>query len=652
MGGDHSSVVLSEPAKPGESKIICPPNYYKIPQTLKNGLYQDFPEGITMYHLFEETYRKYPNLDLYGKRVYSNGQWQERYEYVTRKQFRELRDSVGSFLIQNGFGNNDHIGILSYNRIEWVATQQACFAYGCIPVPIYDTFGPENVAYIINHANIEIIFAVSTKLKDLLQIKPDIVKIIVVFDNEEYPYDESDYSFLLDRVNCKIVKWDEIIKITERYPHKPPTSDTPAAIMYTSGTTGYPKGCIVTHGNFIGSASSLINIYPFTEKDLFLSFLPLAHVFEQVIHFIAIHTQIKIAFYSGSITRLIEEVKIVKPTIFASVARVFERIYDGMQKKLDKLPFLTKLAFNSSYSIKSYLTRKFGIQHVPIIDSVFNKINETAVGGCMKIFVCGGSAISVEIQHFLRIALNISFMQGYGLTETASGVSCQFHNDTMDGNVGVLLNCVQAKLKDLPDMGYYGENFEGELYVKGKTVFQGYYKDEEKTKEVLDEEGWFKTGDIFKLTNTGQLQIIGRAKELVKLSQGEYVSLAKLTKSYVDVKYVNQIYVHADLHSRFLVAVVVLDKNQIGYEKVTPDQMLKLLEDKAIEMQFNGYERIGNVFLTTEEFSPQNGLLTPSLKLAMYKIAKRYDFEIKRMLPLNRLAQISDRHQRSDSCGC
>lgn len=175
--------------------------------------------------------------------------------------------------------------------------------------------------------------------------------------------------------------------------------------------------------NFIGSASSLINIYPFTEKDLFLSFLPLAHVFEQVIHFIAIHTQIKIAFYSGSITRLIEEVKIVKPTIFASVARVFERIYDGMQKKLDKLPFLTKLAFNSSYSIKSYLTRKFGIQHVPIIDSVFNKINETAVGGCMKIL--------------------FAVVQQYQLNSTFSEncIEYQFH-----ARLWTHRNCIRSKL--------------------------------------------------------------------------------------------------------------------------------------------------------------------------------------------------------------
>ena len=299
------------------------------------------------------------------------------------------------------------------------------------------------------------------------------------------------------------------------------------------------------------------------------------------------HTNIRVGFYSGNISRLIEEIKILKPTLLVSVARVFERVYEAMQAQISKKPFLTRMAFNTAFSVKSFFTRNFGIQHVPLLDNVFGGINSAAVGGNMKLFICGGSALSVEIQHFLRIALNVAFVQGYGLTETASGVTVQKYTDTLDGNVGVLLHCVQGKMKDLPDMGYYAKNFEGELYVKGATLFKGYYHDDEKTKEVFDEDGWFKTGDIFRLTKTGQFQIIGRAKELVKLSQGEYISLAKLTKTYVDTKFVNQIYVHAGMESRFLVAVVVLDTKQPGYDKVTVDEMLQLLKEKADEMQLN-----------------------------------------------------------------
>lgn len=642
MGSDQSSTILNDqPVKPGETPIIYSPNYKKVSQTLKDGLYEDFPEGVTMYHLFEDSLKKYPKCDIYGKRVYSDGKWQDRFEFINRLQFRELRDCVGSYLIQNNFKPNDRVGILSYNKIEWVATQHACFAYGYVPVPIYDTYGLENIDYIINHANVKVVFVISTKLKELLQIKNKNITHIVVFDAEENPYKESDFTELLNGLDYKVTKWDDILKITERYPHVPPTIDSPASLMYTSGTTGPPKGCIITHGNFIGTASSFYHVYPFNETDSLLSFLPLAHSYEEVLHFVAVHTNARIAFYSGSIPRLIEEVKILHPTLFISVARVFERIYDGMQKTIAKKPFLTRLAFNTAFCVKSFLTNNFRIQHVPILDNVFNAINKQAVGGNMKLFICGGSALSVEIQHFLRIALNISFIQGYGLTETASGVTVQNYKDTLDGNVGVLLHCVQAKMKDLPDMGYFAKDFEGELYVKGATVFGGYYKDEEKTKETFDEDGWFKTGDIFKLNKTGQFQIIGRAKELVKLSQGEYISLAKLTKSYVDVKFVNQIYVHAAMQSRFLVAVVVLDTKQVGYDKVTVDEMLQLLKEKADEMNFTGYERICNCLLTTDEFTSQNGLLTPSLKLVLYKIERKYHSELEELVKVNRLVQIS-----------
>lgn len=649
MGSDQSSTILQDPpAKPGETPIICSPNYEKVPEILKKGLYQDFPEGVTMYHLFEDSFKKYPDYNIYGHRVYSDGKWQDRFEFITRAQFRQLRDSVGAYFNQHECEEGEKIGILSYNKIEWVATQHACFAYGCIPVPIYDTYGLENIAYIINHSSIRIVFVVSSKLRELLELRIERVRHIVVFDNEEQPYKESDFAELLEGLNCTITKWDDVMKITDRYPHKPPTYDTPAAIMYTSGTTGPPKGCIVTHGNFIGTASTYIHVYPFCEKDCLLSFLPLAHVYEEVLHFVAVHSRTPIAFYSGSIPRLIDEIKILKPSLFISVARVFERIYEGMQKNIAKKPFLTRMAFKSAFAIKSFLLDHFRLQKVPILDSVFNAINKQAVGGDMRMFICGGSALSVEIQHFLRISLNVYFLQGYGLTETAAGVTVQSCTDTLDGNVGVLLHCVQAKMKDLPDMGYSSKNFEGELFIRGATLFHGYYKDEQKTKEAFDEDGWFRTGDIFRLNKTGQFQVIGRAKELVKLSQGEYISLAKLQNCYVDVKYVNQIYVHAAMTSRFLVAVVVLDKHQPGYDKVTVDQMLQLLEDKAIEMQFNGYERICNLILTTEEFTPQNGMLTPSLKLVLYKIAKRYEKEIDGLLKENRLRKVSERHQHSD----
>jgi long-chain acyl-CoA synthetase len=203
--------------------------------------------------------------------------------------------------------------------------------------------------------------------------------------------------------------------------------------------------------------------------------------------------------------------------------------------------------------------------------------------------------------------------------------------DTLNGNVGVCLQCTEAKLRDIPELGYFARKGQGELLIRGSSVFQGYFKDEEKTTASF-ENGWFKTGDVFELTKTNQLRLLSRCKELVKLSQGEYVSLAKVQEVYSRTKYVSQIYVHAGMLSRYLVAIVVLNEKEDGWDRVDCKKMMELLDGKAREGRLNGFEKVRAVFLTREAFSTENGLMTPSLKLRSDWIAKRYEKELTDML--------------------
>ena len=628
MGADTSCTVTSDEHPENETPVIRAPASHDFTAEKTVSRFPDCPQVSTIYELFEFTKSIAPDDPYYGRRVFENGEWQNRFETITRVQFAEARDAVGSFLIKNGLVFEDKVGILSYNRIEWVEVQHACFAYGFIPVPIYDTFGWENIGYILRHSEVKVVFVISTKLQLLANvIEGSGVRDLVVIDNEEKPFDPMNAPQI---PGVRIHKFNDVVQFGERFPKRPPSPETPASIMYTSGTTGHPKGCVMTHANFLATASCFYTfVYPFGPSDSMLSYLPLAHVYESVLHVVATKCLGQIYFYSGSIPRLVEEVKLLKPTVFCGVTRVFERVSDGIKAQLEKKPVVVRTLFKAAFAVKSKLTEKFRIQHVPVLDSVFGAV-KGALGGKMKLMICGGAALSPETQNFLRIACNVSFIQGYGLTESTAGTTVQKCTDTLNGNVGVLLQCAEAKLRDLPDHGYMAKDMCGELYLRGPSIFKGYYKDEEATKSVFDN-GWFKTGDIFRLLPTGQFVVVSRCKDLVKLSQGEYVSIAKLESLYTSAQFVSQIYVHAGMLSRFLVAIVVLDTNQPGYDHVTPEEMVQILDRKADEAHLNGFEKIKQVHLTTEPFTADNGMMTPSMKLVGFKIAGRYKKEIEEM---------------------
>ncbi|OHT07746.1 AMP-binding enzyme family protein [Tritrichomonas foetus] len=671
MGSDASCVISKEnPDSPNESPIIWSPSTQMFNTEHLVSRFPDTPQISTIYELFEHTKAIAPDNDYYGYRAYNSesGKWLDHFNYVSRKDVGEMRDALGSCLTSRSLPFGSHIGILSFNRIEWIVVQHACFAFGYIPVPIYDTFGWDNISYIINHANINYVFIVSTKLKDFLK-SINIEKLVnlnnnndndnnnnndnpsnqvpqfhlVVFDFEEEPFDdkfidylEQNYQTRYDnqvltininensthpQIHFIIEKFTDFINFPDRFPHRPPQPNTPASIMYTSGTTGLPKGCILTHANFIAAGANFYTyVYPFDHDDRYVSYLPLAHVYEAVMHIVALKVIGTMVFYSGSIPRLLEEVKMFGPTVFTGVTRVYERIMDGMQAKIKQQSALKQLAFQTAFNIKSFSLKYLRIKRIPLIDKVFDSIQE-ALGGNLRLFICGGSSLSESQQHWMRIACRLQFIQGYGLTETAASTCVQLYSDCLDGNVGVFLPCTEGKLRDLPDQGYFAKNFQGELLVRGPSVFAGYFKDEESTKSVLDNRGWFSTGDIFELTKNKQLKIISRCKELVKLSQGEYVAIAKLTSIYGAVEGVSQIYIHAGMEARFLTAIVVVDEKA---PKVTMKEMLDRFSEAAKKANLNGFERIKAIRFTTTQFTTENGMATPSLKLCRFKIQQTY----------------------------
>ena len=630
MGADESFAFDEEPAAPGETKIMRSPVNGKYNSDRYLSRFPDAPQVGTIFDLDEYVKNVGGDLPVYGHRLYRNNAWANEYEWITRKEFCEIRNAVGSYLVKMIPEQGTHIGILSYNRMEWVYVQHACYAYGYIPVPIYDTFGWENMAYIINFSHLTHVFIVSTKVDLLLSnINSEncVLTDLIVFDDEEQPFDWSKVNYYKQKnPTINFHKFEDCLKFSDRYSFRPPKPETPAFIMFTSGTTGKPKGCIVSHANMIATGASVVAFaYPFRPDDSMISYLPLAHIFEAAMHVVAIKVLGRTGFYSGSLKRLSDDMTVMKPTAMIGVSRVFERIQDGIKAKLNNMNIFARFAFNTAFAIKS-LALKLRIAHIPGIDMIFKPVRQ-AVGGEMRFFVAGGSAISEELQHFIRIAFNVPFLIGYGLTETTGPVCVSASTDFIDGHQGPPMGCCEVKLRDVPELGYFTQNKEGELLTRGANVIPGYYKNDEEYALNFEEGGWFKTGDIFRYTDTHQLTIIGRKKEIVKLSQGEYVSLSKLTQIYGEVQGVKQIYVHAGLTARFLTAIVVVSPNSRPSEV----DLLQKFEEKAKEYNLNGFEKIKSLYITTEDFTPDNKLMTPSLKQCRKAIAEKYKVELERL---------------------
>ncbi|OHT01366.1 Long chain acyl-CoA synthetase 7, peroxisomal [Tritrichomonas foetus] len=621
MGSDASCIISGENQFPDETPLLNSPLMNKYDSNRLMSRFPDLPNVGTIEDLYLYTKSIAPDDDFYGYRDFRNGKWQNSFTFISRNQFSEMRNSVGSYIVSLGIKNDEHIGILSFSRLEWVVAQYACYAYGLIPVPIYDTYGWAAMNYIIKHANLRVSFVISTKVNELIHNLDDDSPLsdIIIIDVEDSPYDYDH----IPKTSIKLHNYSEILKYDNIYPHHPPQPSTPAFIMYTSGTTGNPKGCIVTHANFISTAASIYTYaYPFSRDDKMLSYLPLAHVYEGVQHVVAMKVIGRVAFYSGNIKRLMEELNLFKPTIICGVTRVFERIYTAMNEKLQTKSFAARAAVHSIFGVKSFLLKNFRVKSFPGVDFLLKPFRD-ALGGNVRLFVSGGSALPPKVQQFIRIATNASFLQGYGLTESTSSCCVQRSTDVLNGNCGALLPWCEAKMRTVDH--YNSTDMCGELLVRGPSIFAGYYKDDESTKNAFTPDGFFKTGDIFQLNKTGQLEMIGRCKEHIKLSQGEYVSLQKLYDIYSTTEKVKQIYIHAGMHSRFLTAIVVTEP---GVDKNT---ILRNLDNKANDNNLLGFEKIKNVFITNNEFTTDNGMMTPSLKLSGHAIRQFYQNEIQVM---------------------
>ncbi|NWX29288.1 ACSL5 ligase, partial [Notiomystis cincta] len=604
-----------------------------------------FEDAKTLYEVFQRGVHISGNGDCLGYR-----KPKQPYQWLTYKQVSDRTKYLGSGLLQKGCqaSSNQYIGIFAQNRPEWIISEYACYTYSMVAVPLYDTLGPEAIVYIVNKADISVVICDKPEkaeilLKNCEEKKTPCLKIIVLMDLFDKELKDRG-----DKSGIEILSLQEVEELgrnnmTEPVPPKP---EDLSVVCFTSGTTGNPKGAMLTHQNVVSNAAAFLrcteNTIECTSSDVVISYLPLAHMFERVVQAVVYSCGAKVGFFQGDIKMLTDDMKVLKPTLFPVVPRLLNRVYDKIQSAANtpvKRCLLNLAVFMKMAEIKQGIIRNDSIWD----KMVFKKVQES-MGGRLRIMVTGAAPISPSVLAFLRAALGCQIFEGYGQTECSAGSTFSMPGDWTTGHVGAPLACNVIKLDDVEEMSYFSSNNEGEVCIKGPNVFKGYLKDPEKTAEAIDKDGWLHTGDIGKWLPNGTLKIIDRKKNIFKLAQGEYIAPEKIENVYIGSAPVAQVFVHGESLRSFLIGIVVPDAEILpgfaaklgvkgSFEELCKNPAVKkaILDDMirlGREAGLKSFEQVKDLYIHTELFSVENGLLTPTLKAKRGDLVKFFQKEI------------------------
>lgn len=570
-----------------------------------------------------------------------------------------------------GFGNGvralgqeprNSIVIFAETREEWMIAAHGCFKQNIPVVTIYSTLGDEAIAHGINETEVTMLITshdLLPKFKKILALCPKVQTIIFMPDQLK----QTETTGFKEGV--KIISFPDVIKIGEeaagRIVPVPPTQDDTAIIMYTSGSTGVPKGVILTHRNMMATLRAFSDCVDINEDDVFLGFLPLAHVLEQAVESACLLYGVPIG-YSTPLTMIDSSSKIkhgtkgdasvLRPTVMTSVPLILDRIYKGINDKVSKKGGFSKALFDFACQYKCKWARR-GFD-TPLINRIVFTPIRSILGGRMKYVLCGGAPLSPETHELITTCLCSTVLQGYALTETTSCATVMDLCDRSLGRVGNPTTVVDIRLVDWDEGNYRVTDKpypRGEIVIGGDNVSPGYYKMPDKTKEdFFEEDGkrWFKTGDIGECHPDGAFRIIDRKKDLVKLQLGEYVSLGKVESQLKTCPLVENICVYGDSTKHFTVALVVPNHphlstlgNSIGLTNASFEELcsnrdvekavLRELGEHAKKCKLEKFEVPAAVKLCTEVWSPDMGLVTAAFKLKRKDIQERYQHEINRM---------------------
>lgn len=644
------------------------------------------PDLDTLAKIFENSVKTFPNDNCLGYRKFNNiikNKYDNHYTYETYKEIDLRKNNVASGIIyfvtnhpnykgvNNSKGKPDFVvSILSPNRKKWVLLDVASRAYSLPTTALYPTLGEESSKYILDLTESPIIFTTKNKIQEILKLKENgLPNLNIIVSLDDFSYDDHDLFSKAKASNVTLVDFRAIEKTGERNllptSFNPPTPDTIYSICFTSGTTGLPKGVVLTHRNAVAGVSSptvglfkpvsvyntkALNNYKINRADngeqiRSISSLPFAHIYErQMLNYeLSCGYGIAMPTLTSDPAFLFDDFKACKPHFLANVPRVYNRL---------------------ETAIKQFVRARFQAEaleenpNAPIIEKTIlrNTVREAFGFQNLKYFITGSAPLGVDTINFLKNILCCGGMTAYGSTESFAGICFgdPFEKSTTNssGPPGV---SVDFRLRDVREMGYSSTDqplARGELLLRGPQIFTEYYKNPKATKESFDKDGWFYTGDIAAMDSKGRVYIIDRLKNFFKLSQGEYVTPEKIENIYLaNSPLITQVFVHGDSLRNYLVGVAgIKSESIIGLLKqhhnvdVTDSELKEFLKDpkfkKTIIQELNrhvkdcdlqGFEKIHNLHFDFEPLKVEDEVLTPTLKLKRVNARKKFEDILKKL---------------------
>ncbi len=580
----------------------------------------------TLHALFLERVKRTPDRVAY--RHYANNAWQNLTWREMLQQVARWQSALASLNLQAG----DRVAIMLRNCPEWVMFDQAAMSLGLVVVPLYTVDRPDNIAYILNDADVKVLlFETSEQWHGLRTVREHLQGVVRFVSMRNLPdHDEprlqSITEFLPDTAqlqSCRACKSSKL-----------------ATIIYTSGTTGKAKGVMLSHANILNNAHSSLGTFMARQDDLFLSFLPMSHTFERTLgYYLTVMTGTTVAF-ARSIQLLSEDLKTLSPSILISVPRIYERIFTSLRAKLEQGSAFKRWLFN--LTVKTGWARfeyqqgrgawqptflLWGLLQMVVANKVLARL-----GGKLRVAISGGAALPPEISRIF-IGLGLPILQGYGLTETSPVISANSLENNYPDSVGKTIEGVHVRL-----------DAEGVLWTKSASTMLGYWNNPEATQAVLSAEGWLNTGDIAQISSTGHIRITGRKKEIIVMSNGEKIPPNDMEQAVLSDPLFEQVLIAGEGRP-YLIALAVLNQEawfafakEIGVRSDMPEALTdsriqgKILRRMALNLRdFPAYAHVRGLVLLQEPWSIENGSMTPTLKIKREVVIQRHAAQIAKL---------------------